>query len=112
MNLLDQLKGGLNVDSFVKVVIAAIEDHKITADEFVELQHSFGKLNAEEQDTLSRELVNTRIFQANNLSQSTLQNVLARGTYEEFLRTSPSKPARCAEGRGDASAPASWRSGR
>ena len=81
-----ELKGGLNIQDFVKVLVDALEDHKITADEFTSLQAHFRKLGATDAEFVSRALLETKTFSPYTQSASGLQRVLEQGNYEEFIQ--------------------------
>src|SRR5262245_27109448 len=78
------LKGGVAIEELARAVIAAVEDGKITAEEHEEIQKYFNKLNPSEQEEVTRALSNTHTIQSANLSFSTLQSLLSRGSYSEF----------------------------
>lgn len=75
------LKGGADVEEFAGAVIRAVADEKITQEEFAEIQAYFGRLSPAEQEKVTEALARTNTFSSPFQS---LQNILARGTYEEF----------------------------
>jgi len=82
-----ELKGGIHVQDFVRIVVEALADGKITREELADIQHHFNKLSASDQEQVTRELSNSHTFQSNTLSLSTLQTALSHGTFEDFQST-------------------------
>lgn len=76
------LKGGADVEAFAEAVLKAVEDEKITPEEFAEIQTFYNRLSPSEQEKAVESLSRSNTFSS---SYQSLEGILARGTYDEFV---------------------------